>query len=299
MALLQTVKGFGQFISIERGFMLFAIAVAATLLVEDRLGWAEAVYVGLIVLLGWSAADAMNNLCDIELDEKSDPFRASYTRNLGKLGFILCLGLGALTLVLAIASNVPLVIAFILLGIVAGIMYSVPPFRLRQTVYKPLVNFSVGAIPVLIAAAFSGAFSSKIWSLVFLIGVTTAVNSLWEDMADYASDLHTGARTMPIVLGIRRGLFVTVVAGYCLVPLMVLVGVMFQLNILYYLILSALGAYVSYRLIRERSVLLGKDTDAFLGLGKILAKDFVILAIIHTTNLMLSAYLRYQEFPWF
>ncbi len=91
----------------------------------------------------------------------------------------------------------PYVIVLVAVCIGFGVLYSVPPFRLRKTAYKPLVNFTVGAVPVLIIAAFFNDFSFNVLSLVFLIGVTTAVNSLWEDLADYASDFHSGSRTVP------------------------------------------------------------------------------------------------------
>lgn len=300
--MLRALKGLGQFISVERGFMLFMISVAATLLIGEKLVWLEAIYIGLIVFCLWSAADAMNNICDVNVDTKSHPFRAWYTRNLGRYGLVVCLLLCALTIGLGVVTGILLLNVFILLGLVFGVLYSVPPSRLRQTIFKPVVNFSVGAVPVLIGAAYSSNFSARVWSLVFVVGLATAVNSSWEDLADYGSDLDAGARTMPIVLGLKRGLYVTIIAGYCLGCLMVLVGVMFQLNILYYVVLSALAAYISIRLILKRSLLFPGPThkeESMLGLGRTLAKDFVIVAIVHTMNLMLSAYLKYQGLAFF
>ena len=132
---------------------------------------------------------------------------------------------------------------------------------------------------------------------MFLIGITTAVNSLWEDLADYASNLNNDAKTFLVVLGLRRGFFTTIVLGFCLVPLMVLIGVMFNLSLLYYAIFSLLVAFMSLRLIQNRTMLLGKEgdsTEQTLKLGKILAKDFVVLAIVQTTNIMLSGFLKYH-----
>ncbi len=287
--------GLSRFISIERGFMLFMITVAATLLMESTLGTIQALFVGLIVLLLWSAVDSMNNLCDMTLDEKSDPLRAEYVRELGRSGLVICIFLSGTSIALGILTRIPILVSLIVLGLAVGVLYSVPPFRLRQTVFKPFVNFSVGAIPVSIAAASSNFLSASVWSLLFMIGLTTGVNSMWEDLADYESDMQTGARTMPIVLGVRRGLYVTIITGYLLLPGMVLVGLMFQLGVLYYLVLLGLAAYLSIHLIRERSVLLGKpsvDPPTMLRLGDALAKDFVVLAIIQTANLMVSAFLK-------
>ena len=159
------------------------------------------------------------------------------------------------------------------------------------------MNFSVGAVPVLIVAAFYNVFSVEVWLLMALIGITTAVNSLWEDLADYTSDFDTRARTMSIVLDFKTALYVTITLGYCLLPLMVLIGILFHLNLLYFLVLAALVAYLSRRLIQKRSVLFGNERnnkELMLELGDIFAKDFVIIAIVQMTNIMLSSYLKYQ-----
>jgi 4-hydroxybenzoate polyprenyltransferase len=292
--MFRSLTGFGQFISVERGFMLFMISLGATFLIEKNLSWFQAIYLGFIVFCGWCGVDAMNNIYDVDLDAKSDPVRAEYTKDIGRIGVCVSILFCALSISLGIITWIPLVPVLTLIGILVGVLYSVPPFRLRQTICKPLVNLSVGAVPVLMVAALSSVFSASVISLVFLIGVTTAVNSLWEDLADYASDSNSRARTMPIVLGFERGLYLTIVMGYCLIPFMVLVGILFRLNTLYYLVFSALVAYMSLRLIQKRSVLFGKsrnNKESMHKLGETLAKDFVIIAIIQTTNLMLSSYL--------
>ncbi|TET65735.1 hypothetical protein E3J49_00910 [Candidatus Bathyarchaeota archaeon] len=295
--MFRSVKGFAQFISVERGFMLFTMSMGATFLIEENIAWLQAIYLGFIVFCGWSAVDAVNNICDADLDVKSDPFKAEYTKNLGRLGLCIFIFFSALSISLGVLTGIPLVTVFVLAGIFVGVLYSVPPFRLRQTIYKPLVNFSVGAVPVLIVAAFYNVFSVEVWLLMALIGITTAVNSLWEDLADYTSDFNTRARTMSTILDFKTALYVTITLGYCLLPLMVLIGILFHLNLLYFLVLAALVAYLSRRLIQKRSVLFGNEKDnkeLMLELGDIFAKDFVIIAIVQMTNIMLSSYLKYQ-----
>jgi len=289
------LKGFAQFISVERGLMVLMISVGASFLMGESLVWFEAVFLGVIAFCIWSAADAMNNIFDVDLDVLSDPFRAEFTKKLGKLGLFIAMFFTALSLTLGAFTMTPYVVLFIALGIIFGVLYSVPPFRLRKTAYKPVVNFTVGAVPVLIVAAFFNVFSINIVALVLLIGVTTAVNSLWEDLADYASDFTSGSRTIPIILGFRRGLIFTIIMGYTLIPLMVLVGLLFQLGWVYYLTLTALSAFVSLRVIQKRRTLLKEgegDTKQLFKLGEVLAKDFVIIAIAFTLSLMLSSLLK-------
>jgi 4-hydroxybenzoate polyprenyltransferase len=292
------LKGLAQFISAERGLMLFMISVGATFLTLGSTAWLQAIYLGSTVFFLWSGLDALNNVFDADLDVISDPSRAKYSKALGKNGLLAAVAFSVLSLGLGAITMVPLVVLFILVGILFGVLYSVPPFRLRQTLWKPLVNITVGAVPVLIVASFSNAFSVSVATLVLLIGITTGVNSLWEDLGDYASDYANGARTVPVIAGFKKGLLLTIVMGYCLIPLMVVVGILFQLHLIYYFILFGLTTFVSLRLVKNRTILFREahasetDTEELYELGHALAKDFVIVAIVQTLGLMISSFLK-------
>jgi 4-hydroxybenzoate polyprenyltransferase len=296
--MLDTVKGFFAFISVERGIMLFMIAMGATFLVARNPTLTEAAYLGVVAFCLWSGVDAINNVYDVDLDLKSDSFRANFTRSLGRFGLYISLAIFVLSMALGLITGIQLVTVFIFVGIVAGVVYSVPPFRLRQTIYKPLVNVSVGAVPVLIVASFFNVFSFQLLVLALLIGLSTAANSLWEDLADYESDFAAKARTLVVVLGFKRGFFITVLVGYCLVPLMVLVGILFHLDLLYFLVLGTLIAFLSFRLIQHRNNLLRSskvELHSLLTLGEGFARDFVIIALVQTANLMINGFLNYQQ----
>jgi len=296
--MLDTAKGFFTFISVERGLMLFMIAMGATFLVARNPTLTDAAYMGLVAFCLWSGVDAINNVYDVDLDMKSDSFRADFTRSLGRFGLYISLAIFVLSMALGLITGIQLVTVFIFVGIVAGVVYSVPPFRLRQTIYKPLVNLSVGAVPVLIVASFFDIFSFQLLVLVLLIGVSTAANSLWEDLADYESDFAAKARTLVVVLGFKRGFFITVLVGYGMVPLMVLVGILFHLSLLYFVILGTLIAFLSFRLIQHRNTLFRSsnvEPDSLLKLGTVFARDFVIIALVHTANLMINGLLIYQQ----
>jgi 4-hydroxybenzoate polyprenyltransferase len=296
--MLGAVKGFLSFISVERGLMLFMIATGATFLVAQKPTLVEAAYLGFVAFCLWSGVDAINNVYDVDLDMKSDSFRADFTRSLGRFGILISLAIFVLCMALGLITGIQLVTVFIFVGIVAGVVYSVPPFRLRQTIYKPLVNVSVGAVPVLIVASFFNIFSFELLVLVFLIGLSTAANSLWEDLADYESDFAAKARTLVVVLGFKRGFFITVLVGYCMVPLMVLVGILFHLSLLYFMVLGVLIAFLSLRLIQHRNALFRSkniELNALLQLGEAFAKDFVLIALVQTANLMINGFLNYQK----
>ena len=293
--MFREVKGFAQFISVERGLMLFMISIGATFLMAGSLAWSSAIYLGFTVFCIWSAVDAINNVFDVDLDAISDPARAEFTKKLGKFGLVITAGFVTLSLVLGAATLIPYVLLFVALGIVFGVLYSVPPIRLRKTPCKPIVNFTVGAVPVLIVAAFFNAFTPDVISLVLLVGVTTSVNSLWEDLADYASDFNSGSRTLPIIFGFRKGIILTIILGYAMIPLMVFVGSLFQLGWTYYISLLGLAAFVSFRVVQKRSTLFrpeSGDLQKLQRMGEVLAKDFVIIAIVFTLSLMVSSLLK-------
>ncbi|RJS88974.1 hypothetical protein CW700_06020 [Candidatus Bathyarchaeota archaeon] len=295
--MLDSLRGFSLFISLERGFMLLMITFGAVILIGRGLCMVHLLHLGLIVFLGWCGVDAINNIFDMELDRASNGFRAEFTERLGVLAPVLSLAFLSLSLGLGLVTRVPNVSLLISLGVLFGAVYSVPPLRLRQTILKPLVNMSVGSIPVLIVSAFYRAFSIESSLLSLLVGVTTGVNSLWEDLADYASDLGSRARTFIIVFGLRRGIYLTLLLGYLLLPLMILVGLMYRLPLLYYLILGGLTLYITLRILQRRKHLSEKELRTLLEIGRLFARDFVLVAVVHTTNLMMSSYLKYGLRP--
>jgi hypothetical protein len=80
-----------------------------------------------------------------------------------------------------------------------------------------------------------------------------------------------------------------------MIPMMVLVGVLFQLPLIYYAALATLTAFLSLRLIQKRQTLFREDkadNKKLFKLGEVLAKDFVIIAIVFTLSLMLSSLLK-------
>lgn len=286
----QIIKGYFQFISVDRGLMLFLIVMGSAFLAGNAAVWPVAIYLGLITFCIWSAADAIDNICDVDIDVHSDPFRAQFTKKLGKTGLCIAIVFTVFSLFLGAIALMPYVFLFTALGLCLGALYSVPPLRLRRTPLKPIVNFSVGGVPIMIVAAYFGVSSGNILSLIILMGITTSVYSLWEDLADFASDFNGGSRTVPIIMGFKPGLVFTVILGYVIMGLMAFVGVMFALPWFYYIVILGVAAFITVRLVQKRNLILKRieDTRILYNLGEILAKDFAFVAIIFTISLMFS-----------
>jgi 4-hydroxybenzoate polyprenyltransferase len=137
---------------------------------------------------------------------------------------------------------------------------------------------------------------------MFLVGISTAVNSLWEDLADFRSDYSSNAKTMLVLLGVKPGIYLTILMGYSLVPLMIIVGVLFKLNMLYFIVLLVLISYLSFRIVQNRHILLldsKHELDSMLNLGERFSADFVIVALVFTLNLMICGYLTYHQIFFF
>jgi hypothetical protein len=47
--MFRDLRGFAQFISVERGLMLFMISVGATFLAAQALAWSQALFLGIVV----------------------------------------------------------------------------------------------------------------------------------------------------------------------------------------------------------------------------------------------------------
>jgi hypothetical protein len=77
--------------------------------------------------------------------------------------------------------------------------------------------------------------------------------------------------------------------------MMVFVGVLFQLGWVYYASLLGLAMFVSLRIVQKRVALFNNDKadqKKLHKLGEVLAKDFVIIAIVFTLSLMVSSLLK-------
>lgn len=292
--MINSLKGYAQFIAIQRGLMLFMVTLGGAFLIGGSTALFPGLLLGAIVFAFWSFSDAINNIYDKELDAISDPERAEFTEKLGKKGYFityLFLGLafflGALTLNWA-------VFVVISVGILLGFVYSAPPTRLRTTLVKPLVNFVFGAVAIFISSAYFGVFNLNVLLLTLLFGIVTSVNSIWGDLADYQSDKNSGAKTLPVILGFRNGLFITVILGCILIPIMANIGLMYSLSFVYYIILAVIASYILINLFLNRKRLSKnkENTHEQISLGTLLTKDFVKITLIFSLTFMVCSIIR-------
>jgi 4-hydroxybenzoate polyprenyltransferase len=292
--MLASLRGYSEFIAIQRGLMLFVVTLGGAFLIGNSPAILQALHLGAIVFCFWSFSDAINNIYDKELDATSDPKRAEFTEKLGKKAYHITYLFLGLTLFLSALTLNWLVFAVISVGLFFGFIYSAPPIRLRTTIVKPLVNFVFGAVAIFISGAYFGVFTLTILMLTLLFGVVTSVNSIWGDLADYQSDKNSGARTLPVILGFRNGLFFTVILGCMLIPIMTYIGLMYSVYFVYYVVLAAVASYMLIKLFIKRGMLSKnrENTPEQLSLGGLLSKDFVRITLIFSFIFALCAFIR-------
>jgi len=167
-----------------------------------------------------------------------------------------------------------------------------PPPETSKTSNKKILVIAVVAI--LVSGAYFGVYSFEVIALTLLFGVVTSINSIWGDLADYESDKKSGSKTVPVVLGFRRGFIFTVVLGCMLIPILTFIGLMYGLPFVYYAILAGIATYVLGRLFLNKKGL-NKNKENLnqqITLAAMLTKDFTFITLIFSLTFMVSALIR-------
>ena len=151
----------------------------------------------LLVLLTFEFCLVHNNISDREIPKKIN--QGEYeTIGIGMLLFLL--GFAAM-------ANV-LVVSLLFVTIVFGLYYSVPPFRLKRFGWAN--NIVIGFISMLVFGV--GFFSQSgnwetmqlnVWLAIF---ITFSLAANIKDLKDYEADKKQGIKTLPVLLGKKKGL---------------------------------------------------------------------------------------------
>lgn len=149
-----------------------------------------------------------------------------------------------------------------IIGLVASITYTAPPFNYK---YRALGEFSVFIMwgPLMVEGAYfvqRQAFSVQAFWVSLPFGTLVALVLLANNIRDVRYDSERGIRTIPILLGQRKGrvLYLSLVAiAYLSVVLMALVGMLPSWSLIVLLSLP-----LAYRLFVELIKTIPNDADA-------------------------------------
>ncbi len=171
-------------------------------------------------------------------------------------------GLAALIgIALAAARGLP-VLWLGLAGTAAGIAYTAPPFHYK---YRALGEFSVFLMwgPLMVSGAYyvqGQRFSLEALLVSLPFGLLVALVLLANNLRDLDYDRRKGIRTLPILIGARRGiaLFLALIVGaYAAVAAMALLGPLPRLSLA-----VLLSAPFGFRLLRRMVHDVPLDADA-------------------------------------
>lgn len=146
---------------------------------------------------------SVNRVTDIEEDTQNVPTRAAFTQRYGRpiaaVGSLLYLG----AVVVAVAIGLPMV-EFLVLPLVAAVLYSVLGLKRVLLVKNLLVGIAWGIIPLGIGVYYGILWTVEILFLSGIVTVMITVAAAIFDIKDIEGDREAGVRTIPIVFGVHE-----------------------------------------------------------------------------------------------
>jgi geranylgeranylglycerol-phosphate geranylgeranyltransferase len=171
----------------------------------------QLVTVPLITLFATLAVYWMNDITDIKLDKINASNRPLAGGQVKKSEAIVLLTLLSLVaLVIAYSVNITTLL-FTTAYLMIGILYSSPKISLKDRFVLKTLSIAIGGFTTtLIGASINGTldvrdFISAI-SFMMLLFVTSPIN----DLGDYPGDKECGRKTIPIVIGKKNTIFISI-----------------------------------------------------------------------------------------
>ncbi len=174
-----------------------------------------------LVLL-WQFTTLLNDLYDLEIDRQVHPNRPLVSEKFDrKLYTDILISIALLSSFLSFLIGLPLLILNIA-ALLLAILYSVPPFRLRNRPYGHIcvglgsvIGFLFGVYsPIYLtdriyrytpALSSDIPFFSEVFTVSILIVVVLSISPLINALSDYEGDKRSGVRNVYTVLGFERG----------------------------------------------------------------------------------------------
>ncbi len=248
------------------------VLAGAFMAAEGKLPYALTLVAALVGGLLNAASNALNQITDLGIDTMNKPDRPIPSGRMSKsTAATIAVILYALCFILAYAFIGFGFFIVILIGAVFSWLYSVPPIRTKN---NPILANPTMAIPRGILLLLAGYVAQLelakhgssiddvrlLWAsytpwaagvimFLFLLGAAST-----KDFADIEGDKKFGARTIPVVLGIRRASWV--IAPFFVIPFLL---IPIAIYVLHYLIpatlplvlLAVYGAFIAWLILRD------------------------------------------------
>lgn len=167
--------------------------------------------VPLITLFATLAVYWMNDITDIKLDKinaANRPLAGGMVNKSEAIAFLTLLSLVALGLSYFVNF---ITLLFTAVYLIIGILYSSPKIALKDRFVLKTLSIAIGGfITTLIGASINGTLDGKDFvsaiSFMMLLFVTSPIN----DLGDYMGDKECGRRTIPIVIGKKKTIIISI-----------------------------------------------------------------------------------------
>jgi geranylgeranylglycerol-phosphate geranylgeranyltransferase len=258
-----------------RPFTMLAPAVGvyagAMMAAEGKLPQGMCIIAAIVGGLLNAASNALNQITDLDIDRVNKPERPIPS---GRMSIRTAAAIAALLYIICLVVSYiavgPGFFLVIVIGAIFSLAYSIPPIRTKN---NPILANPTMAIPrgiLLILAGYVaqleltrelttfGEHTALLWNatpwaagiimFLFLLGAAST-----KDFADIEGDEAHGARTIPVVLGVKRAAWF--MAPFFVIPyLLIIVAVLMKFLIpatLPLVLLAIYGAFIAWLIVRD------------------------------------------------
>ncbi len=218
----------------------------------------------------WQFTTLLNDMYDMDIDVHVHPDRPLVSRDFDRRFYMdILISIGILSALLSLLIGLPLLILN-LVAIFLAILYSVPPFRLRDRLYGHIcvglgsvIGFIFGVYSPLrwthgiyLDASTSSRvipFFPEVFSVAVLVVVVLSISPLINALSDYEGDKKSGVRNVYTVLGFEKG---KKIVSFLLIFLFISPLILFNstLDIIFLFSTGLVSSFMFYRLEDHRPV---------------------------------------------
>lgn len=242
-------RGFYLLARSERRALIFTWALVVSYLIATDLRPVYSILAllgisGYFLTLGIYVMNALNDVEEDRINAKDRPLPSGWvSQGEGRAVLYFCL---IFAFCLAAFVGVP-TLAIYATALFLGTAYSLPRIRAKRIFpYKMVVGVSGAAISSLTGGIAARSFGPAVFFAAVAFTLFALVALLVGDVADMVGDASGGIRSLPIVIGARRSLWITMLVPVVVGILAIVLFPVLRLNLVFTIVAIGLTSYSSY-----------------------------------------------------
>jgi 4-hydroxybenzoate polyprenyltransferase len=199
---------------------------------------------GYFLTLGIYVMNALKDIEEDKINEGNRPLASgTVSQTEGKRVLYFSLGIAfCLALILGIATLTIYAIALFL-----GVSYSLPRIRAKRVFpYKIMVSVSGAAISSLTGGIAANSFGPVVFFAAVAFALFALVAMLVGDIADVSGDATGGIKSLPVVIGAKKSVWVTMTIPLIVGLLAIVLFPVLRLNLIFAALSIGLSIYSSF-----------------------------------------------------